>query len=436
MTKDFHLTKLIQLLLENRRFYVELNGKQSRWRKQRNGLPQGSVLAPVLFNIYTNDQPVSPGTRSFIYADDLGIAAQNHNIYDIEATLSTALQNLTKYYNDNQLKANPAKTQVSLFHLRNREVGRKLSLTWNGVDLKHCDFPVYLGVTLDRTLSYKQHIEKVKGKVRTRNNLLHKLANSSWGANTSTLRATALALCYSVAEYACPVWERSSHAKKVDASLNDSCRCITGCLRPTNVDSLYVLAGIAPPGVRRSVASRTERRRQADDTRHPCHNHQPAPSRLKSRKSFLHEVQPLSQPPQTARLTLWEEQRSAKQHLAKLPIPTSEQLAPGHKSEWKLWKSLNRLRTGMGHSKTNMSKWGYADTADTACECGTSEQTMQHLLRCPLLENECSLEDLATANEKALHCARAWPNIMTKFGDDGHERRIGFLKEKSRPGLS
>ena len=36
---------------------------------------------------------------------------------------------------------------------------------------------------------------------------------------------------------------------------------------------------------------------------------------------------------------------------------------------------------------------------------------MQHLLRCPLLENECSLEDLATANEKALHCARAWPNI-------------------------
>ena len=249
----------------------------------------------------------------------------------------------------------------------------------------------------------------------------------------STLRATALALCYSVAEYACPVWERSSHAKKVDASLNDSCRCITGCLRPTNVDSLYVLAGIAPPGVRRSVASRTERRRQADDTRHPCHNHQPAPSRLKSRKSFLHEVQPLSQPPQTARLTLWEEQRSAKQHLAKLPIPTSEQLAPGHKSEWKLWKSLNRLRTGMGRSKTNMSKWGYADTADTACECGTSEQTMQHLLRCPLLENECSLEDLATANEKALHCARAWPNIwLNSEMMDTKEEPPYFDKRKQR----
>ena len=163
------------------------------------------------------------------------------------------------------------------------------------------------------------------------------------------------------------MWERSSHAKKVDASLNDCCRCITGCLRPMIVDSLYVLAGIAPPGVRRSVASRTERIRQADDTRHPCHNHQPAPSHLKSRKSFLQAVQPLSQPPQTSRLTLWEKQRIAKQHLAKLPVPTSELLAPGHKSEW---KSLNRLRPGMGRSKTNLSKWGYADTADTACECG------------------------------------------------------------------
>ena len=44
--------------------------------------------------------------------------------------------------------------------------------------------------------------------------------------------------------------------------------------------TVYVLAGIAPPGVRRSVARRTERRRQADDTRHPCHNHQPAPNCL------------------------------------------------------------------------------------------------------------------------------------------------------------
>ena len=152
MTSDIHLTILVQLLLGNRRFFVELNGKHSWWRIQRNGLPQGSVLAPVLFNIYTNDQPVSQGTRSFIYADDLGIAAQNRVIDAMETTLTSALDNLTSYYSDNQLKANPAKTQVSLFHLSNRETGRQLSLTWNGTSIDHCQHLVYLGVILDRTL--------------------------------------------------------------------------------------------------------------------------------------------------------------------------------------------------------------------------------------------------------------------------------------------
>ncbi|KAJ8409277.1 hypothetical protein AAFF_G00234750 [Aldrovandia affinis] len=70
-------------------------------------------------------------------------------------------------------------------------------------------------------------------------------------------------------KYACLVWERSTHAKKLDPALNESCRCITGCLKPTNTNNLYILAGIAPPDIRRAVASRTERRRQTTDERHP-----------------------------------------------------------------------------------------------------------------------------------------------------------------------
>ena len=74
ITQDVRLTELIQNMLSNRRFFVDLVGKRSKWRRQKNGLPQGSVLAPLLFNIYTNDQPVHPNTRSFLYANDLCIA--------------------------------------------------------------------------------------------------------------------------------------------------------------------------------------------------------------------------------------------------------------------------------------------------------------------------------------------------------------------------
>ena len=69
-TQDSKHCRVIQNLLSNRRFI--LNNERSRWRKQKNGLPQGSVLALTLFNMYTHNQPIHDETRSVIYADDSG----------------------------------------------------------------------------------------------------------------------------------------------------------------------------------------------------------------------------------------------------------------------------------------------------------------------------------------------------------------------------
>ena len=158
ITKDTCLTELIESMLENRHFFVELGNKKSRWRRLRNGLPQGSVLAPLLFNIYTNDQPKSEDTCRFIYADNLGVAAQDSEFRIVEERFSNTLDELTPYYEENHLRANPSKTQVCAFHLRNREVKRQWNVTWSGTVLENCELPVYLGVTLDldcrrRTLS-------------------------------------------------------------------------------------------------------------------------------------------------------------------------------------------------------------------------------------------------------------------------------------------
>ena len=92
------------------------------------------------------------------------------------------------------------------------------------------------------------------------------------------MRTTATALCLSVAEYCCPVWARSTHRKLVDTTLNETCRLITGCIRPTATPDLYVLSGIAPPEIRRSVHCQNERTKQLTDQRHSLHHHQPVKS--------------------------------------------------------------------------------------------------------------------------------------------------------------
>ena len=169
------------------------------------------------------------------------------------------------YYSSNHLKPNPAKTQICCFHPRNRDAKRKLDVTWNGLELDHYANPIYLGVTLESTLGFKQHALNTKAKVNTRNNLLRKLTNSRWGAHPATVRTTALALCFSTAAYACSSWGRSRHNGHVNIALNDTCRIITGCLKATPIPCVCALAGIAPPHIRRKVAGSADRCLQEDD---------------------------------------------------------------------------------------------------------------------------------------------------------------------------
>ena len=199
--------------------------------KTEERLATGKCPVPILFNIYTNDHNncyfTIYGTRSFIYADDLYVTAQQPSFVEVETTIEESLSELTQYYRSNNLRANPDKTQVTAFHLRNKEAKRTLKMKWNRTYLENTPHHKYLGATLDRTLSYKQHTHNTKMKVATHNNLLRKLSSSKWGTNASTIRTTALALSYSVAEHAAPVWVISAHAYKLDSELNSACRAIT-----------------------------------------------------------------------------------------------------------------------------------------------------------------------------------------------------------------
>ena len=105
---------------------------------------------------------MEPGTLSMqmIY-----VTAQYPSVTEVEHTIGDALDELTTYYRSNSLRANPDKTQVTAFRLKNREAKRTLEVKWNNTDLENTPHPKYLGVTLDRTLSYKKHIHDTKMKV-------------------------------------------------------------------------------------------------------------------------------------------------------------------------------------------------------------------------------------------------------------------------------
>jgi hypothetical protein len=77
------------------------------------------------------------------------------------------------------------------------------------------EHPKYLGVTLDRTLTYNAHLTKTSKKVSARISIVRKLAGTGWGAGTETLRTADLAIFYSTAEYA-TVWLTNVHISKID----------------------------------------------------------------------------------------------------------------------------------------------------------------------------------------------------------------------------
>ena len=115
------------------------------------------------------------------------------------------------------------------FHLAHRLAKYQLQVTCEGQNIPHEDNPKYLGVTLDRTLTFKAHISKLSQKISARNNLLRRLAGLSWGANFKVLQTAAVCLVYAPAEYCAPAWSSSTHTAKIDIVLNTTMRI--HCLR-------------------------------------------------------------------------------------------------------------------------------------------------------------------------------------------------------------
>jgi len=131
-------------MIRNHHFTVHVGSKKSRYRILKNDVPQGLVLAPALFNVYTYDLATTV-CKKYVYTDDLALAnsGTDWRILRLLQKLATKAE-----YQQNYLQYIPSKQQTSY----------ELNVETNSVKIPFEKFPKYLGISLDHTLSYKQHL--------------------------------------------------------------------------------------------------------------------------------------------------------------------------------------------------------------------------------------------------------------------------------------
>ena len=198
---DRYMVSFIIRLVRNHSFTLTTgNGPQSRLRRLRNGVPQGSVLAPFLFNIYTYDLPTTI-FKKFAYADDWAILHSTEDWETLEGTLTQDVKTLSSYLQKWKLKLSVNKAVTAAFHLHDREARREPTINVDGRALPFSTTPTYLGIKLDRALTFRQHLESLRKKLTTCVGLLRRLAGSSWGWWCHYSAHSHLGLVHSTAEY-------------------------------------------------------------------------------------------------------------------------------------------------------------------------------------------------------------------------------------------
>ena len=183
---DRHMVHMIMEMVGNCSFTLTTgNCQRSRLRHLQNDVPQGSVLAPPLFNIYISNLPTTI-CRKHAYADDLAIMHGDGDWQAVEGALSKDMVTVGEYLQTWKLKLSTTKTVSADFHLNNKEAKCEMKVNFNHETLPFCSKPKYLRVTLDRSLTYRRHLESLCKKLISWVALLRRLAGSGWGAGATT----------------------------------------------------------------------------------------------------------------------------------------------------------------------------------------------------------------------------------------------------------
>ena len=286
-----HMFKWIKSFMCHRTARVKLVGNLSNIVKIKEGVPQGGVISPTLFIIFINDitANLSRHISRALHADDLAMWNASELTQTATIRMQEALNKTCKWAKDWGVTINSQKTVASLFSLSNSK--EKIKLKINNQQIPQEETPTYLGIKLDKKLTWKPHIQETEKNATRRLSLMKKLAGTKWGANSKTLKTVYTGNVRPVMEYGAAAWATAakSNTSRLARLQNVGMRLITGGLKTTPVHTLETTTGLQSLDQRREEKALIQSEKLKRLPGHPVHHllSEHTKNRLK-RGSFNH----------------------------------------------------------------------------------------------------------------------------------------------------
>ena len=229
--------------LSERRARVRYADSISKSRLMKQGLPQGSVLSPLLFILFINNlaEILPPDARAALFADDVTLLGTDRKKEMAEKKAQELVDIVVDWSKKWKLNLNAEKCEASFFSTSTKEANWSPSIKIDGQVIKHEPTPRLLGVTFDRTLCFGPHVNTIVKAATSKLKILAKLSYSDWGCNKSDLFRIYQAVVRSKMDYAGPAWQpwlSETQMDKLEVVQNKALRLVTGQTKSTRIEPL------------------------------------------------------------------------------------------------------------------------------------------------------------------------------------------------------
>ena len=247
----------IHNFLNGRKIQVRVGNDTSDIHDLENGCPQGSVLSPILFNVIINtlDDALGdvPNLSLSQFADDSAIWTKHSSPKLALKKIQSALDKIEMWSQLWGFRISTLKTRAIIFSKRNINVGSLQKLTLFGRDIEFSDRITFLGMILDKKLTWGEHIKNLIEKCNKDLNLMRLVSGTTYGADKKILLTLYKALILSKIDYGAQAYNSASKSllSKLDIIQNHALRIATRAYFSSPINALEVECGIKPLRLRR-----------------------------------------------------------------------------------------------------------------------------------------------------------------------------------------